>query len=238
LADYKNKSRYQFLKLVRFVVGGAIDFFSIYKIKSSSKSPATHFCKTQPYQFLLTQQETSDLVIECFPELSKSPHLVDLVADWSGGYIHYIFTFSKWLLSEVKRLGSPSLQELVAQLKYCIQENDRIPMYKYCYLNWSNLENDDDLITLLRIVLTVGYVSDHSEKSRKLAEYGFLVERPGVPGIFVLSNTLVGFFVRERLAEKNLVLSLDESINFLIPSMNSKAHLLILQIESKLILKP
>ena len=57
---------------------------------------------------------------------------------------------------------------------------------------------------------------------------------PGKQGIFTLANKLIEFFVRQRLAELGRALSLEESINFLIPSLNSKAYLQILSIETQL----
>ncbi len=234
LADYRAKPGYSSMRRIRYIIAGSIDFYSLYKSQCSSKSPATHFCKVYPNQFLLSPYETYNLIVEKFTDLSKSPSIVELIVDWSGGYIHYVFALSNWFLNEIKHGDNPTLSALATNLKTVIQERDKSLVYKYCFQNWKQVEADEDLLWMLRTALSVGYLDDASNKSKLLASLGFLVERNSLSGKFVISNKLVEFFVRERLSEMNMVLSLGESVNFIMPSINSKAHLLILEIETQL----
>lgn len=234
LDDFRSKEGFEILQSIRFIIGGAIDFSSLYKLKSSRVSPATNFCKFRPYEFLLSPSETKNLVKERFPSLAESSYLVDLIVDWTSGYLHYVLAFSNWILSRIDRFKEPPILELVSELKMCIEEQDRLEIYEYCNKNWNLVKANDVMMDLLAIALSAGIVSDLGENSRKLANWGFLLELPGTRGVYSIPNRLIELFIRQRLAEKDRALPLEETLTFMIPSINSAAFLLILEIETRL----
>ena len=236
LDDMQTEGQYRSLRSIRFVIGGAIDFCSLFAGETpSGVSPATNFCKYRPYDFLLSSKEAISLIDETFPELTKlPPTITQLVVDWSGGYLHYVLGFARWILRESQELENPSIQALTARLKSVIEEQDRIPLFTYCYSAWDSIQTNQTLVDLLVTVVSASHAYDLSGKGRELAGYGLLLEKRAARNLFYPANKLVELFLRQRLAERGAVLPIENSAVWAISGLNARAYELILEIENRL----
>ncbi|MGA9351117.1 MAG: hypothetical protein WBW48_20250 [Anaerolineae bacterium] len=236
LDDMRTQAQYKSLRSIRFVIGGAIDFCELFAGETpSGVSPATNFCKYRPYDFLLSSEEATSLLDTTFPELAKlPPSITQLVIDGAGGYLHYVLKFAYWILRESQELEDPSSQALIARLKNVVEEQDRIPLFTYCYSAWDSVQAYQPLVDLLTTAVSAGHVYDLSNTGRKLAHLGLVLEKPGTRNLFHPANRLVELFLRQRLAERGAVLPIEDSAIWTMPSLNARAYKLILEIETRL----
>lgn len=236
LDDMRTEASYEAMRAIRFAIGGSIDFSSIYKTKvSSGVSPATNFKKYFPYQFMLSPDEGIVLLDTTIPEFTKLENeLRNLVIDWAGGYLHYVLEFARFVLAEKRDIHQLSVPSLVVRVKDIVEEQDRIPVFRYCYSSWSEIKEVKSLVDLLAACVSVGRVYDASGQGRLLSNMGLLLENRIQRNVFYPANKLIEIFLRQRLAEMDMVLSIENSAIWVISSLNIQAYALLLEIENQL----
>lgn len=235
LDDRHSPSQFRSQKSIRFVIGGAIDFLSLFGKAHSGVSPATNFYKFHPYDLLLSSDEVTSLLEGTFSELTELPSSIrQLIIEWSNGYLHYVLGFARWILNERHHFESLSIRALVTRLKYIVEEQNRIPLFSYCYSAWDSIQARQELLDLLAVAVSAGYVSDSSAKGRELTNLGLLLAKPTNPYVFYPANRLIELFCRQRLAECGKVLPIESSAVWTFSDLNIRAYSLIFEIENRL----
>lgn len=236
LDDMRSEEQFKSIRAIRFVLGGAIDFHRLFQEEArSGVSPATNFCKYRSSNFLLSADEAEALLHAEFPRLRMvSPGVSQLIIGWADGYLHYILEFAKWILEISRDHEDFSVSVLLSRLKDIVEEQDRIALFQYCHSAWDDVKGSGSLMHILATAVSAGRVSDRRAEARRLAGLGLLIEDPGAPGVFYPANKLVEIFLRQRLAERSLVLPIGSTAVWPITSLNSRAYELVLEIENRL----
>jgi len=231
--DQRSQPGFEVFNGVRFIIGGSIDFFEIYgNANPSGVSPATNFCKCPSHTLLLSAQESLDAVTNHHRNLRKVQR--QMVVEWCGGHFHYLMEFSKWIEGITEVAPDITLQEMMTQLVEMIKENERIPLFRYCHDAWQKVAGDSSALTLLATMVSAGRVRDSTGLGRKLANLGLVIERAGQKGMFYPTNRFVELFLRQRLAEIQQVLPMEENVLTALPSLNAEAAQLVREIENRL----
>ncbi len=234
--DNRSQEAYKSLKKIHYIIGGYIDFGSLYRGRyRRGVSSATNFEKYNPSEFLLSSVETTKFLGTYFPDIERDRLLSLFVQEWCGGYLHYIMEMSKWILSEISSNGYSSIQHLMLKLKKIIEANREIPLFKYCNQGWSQFTNDKASVNLLAIAISSGYVICSGYEARSLARQGYLIQRDfNVEDEFFIPNKIIELFVRQRLAELELVMPLDEGGVWVLRELNMQAYSLLVEMENQL----
>lgn len=234
--DHRTEEQYKCLNSIRFIIGGAIDFANLFSGGTPvGVSPATNFHKYRPYEFLLSLDEATLLIETILPRLERvCPGALQFVIDFSGGYLHYVLEFARWIMERSMELEQPTIQTLINRLRTAVEEQDRIPLFKHCYSAWEQVQEDDFLVGLLTVAVKAGHIYDSTSRGRKLAGLGILIEKPAQPNVYYLANRLVEIFFRQRLAERQSVLPIEDGTIWTVPNLNAEAYKLILEIENRL----
>ena len=232
ISDQQTQDGFHAFSSVRFIVGGPIDFHSLFA--QSGVSPATNFTKYRPYEFLLSDNEAGELLRQKYPNLVRFSNIVNFIIDWAEGYIHYVLAFARWVDEEIRDNEQPTISHLVQRLCEVITDGDRIELFKYCYDGWDVIKEDAALLGTALTAISTGFLHDNSDKGRKLAQLGFLLEKAGLKGQYRPSNKLIDLFLRQRLAEKGLLLPISDISLWALAGENAKTYTMLYEIENRL----
>ena len=232
----ENTLGYEMFNAMRFIIGGCIDFQSLYLEHITGVSPATQFCKHYPEEFLLSRSETESFIRQEYSELIKLPYALDLIFYWSNGYLFYVEELAKWFSSEFFDDPKMKLEMMVAKFKHMIEEDDLLPVESYCRKAWEEFKDDKSTLDVLYTAIKSGVVVDHTGQARRLMKAGLLLETRShaQKNVFVIPNFVVEMYLRQRLAELGRLLPLSEIMFFGRNGNNIRAYELLLNIENRI----
>ncbi len=234
--DNKSQEDYRALKNIHYIIGGYIDFGSIYKGKiRQGVSSATNFEKYCPSEFLLSIDETNNFLLEYYPDIQANLEFRSFIYEWCGGYLHYILELSKWIFGETRSGAQLSTHHLMLRLKKIIEEDREIPLLKYCNQDWKSISRDRSSLDLLVTAISAGYVICNSHEARSLVKCGLLIQKDfNIEDELSVPNKIVEMFIRQRLAEFELVMPLGEGGIWVVKGLNTRAYSLLVEMENQL----
>jgi hypothetical protein len=236
ISDLKeNNEEYVVFNSLRFVIGGCIDFQGLYNENDSGVSPATQFCKHYPDDFLLSQNEVDEILKAEYPEVIKFPFSLYLISEWTNGYLYYVEHLAKWMLEQIEDNSVPSFEFFGSRLQDDIEENKKIPLLKYCNNAWVQIKSDSESKQILCRAVKSPFIREISPQVKKLVKLGLLLEmhtKGGQKHLYKIPNQIIKMFLRQRLAELNLVLHISESPIWWLMNHNVKAYSMLFEIEN------
>ena len=142
--------------------------------------------------------------------------------------------FGRWASRMTQEATALTTHALLAHLKEVIEEHEPIPLLAYAQAAWEVIKEDSQSLELLRIAVSAGYIRNGGERSRRLANLGLLIEKPGKRNLLYPANKLIELFVRQRLAEQGLVMPIEQSTVWTMPRQSASAYQVIMEIENHL----
>ncbi len=164
------------------------------------------------------------------------PEITEMIEEWSSGYLFYIEELTKWVVIQMEEDPRASFEILISRLRTVIEENDVIPIFKYCFAAWNLIKANKQLLDILYRAAKIGMVIDASQNANQLMKMGLLLEFDprSQPDLYRIPNKIIEMFIRQRFAELGMLLPIRESMIWGVEKQNLRAYSILLDIENHL----